>query len=254
MRYTLSSMLLLGLFCGGSGLVQADEQADVQAVIDKAIAAVGGMDKITKNKASIWKAKGKFYGLGEAIEFTGEWTQQLPTQSKSTVEFEFGGNKLSRVQVFNGTKGWASMMGNTEDMNEEQLGEAKSEMYTAGLTSLAGLKDAKLKFKLLGDGKVGDRPTVGLQVNSEGQKEVKLHFDKEKGLLLKVDRKAKNLMSGEEQNQETLFSDYQELGGLMRAKKQMIKRDGMEFLTFEITEFKAEARLPDSAFNKPGDQ
>ena len=45
-----------------AGAARADDQADLRKVIDKAIKASGGEEKLAKFKAETFKMKGKFYG------------------------------------------------------------------------------------------------------------------------------------------------------------------------------------------------
>jgi hypothetical protein len=66
--------LVVSVFVSGSGrMVWADEK-DVEAILDKAIKALGGEDKLTKIKAVAWKGKGKMI-LGadnQEHEFTSQ--------------------------------------------------------------------------------------------------------------------------------------------------------------------------------------
>ena len=127
---------------------RADDK-ETQAVIDKAIKARGGADKLAKFKAAAWKGKGKFYGLGDAIDYTGEWAIVPPAKSRNTLDLDFGGMKIQRVGVFNGDKGWIKLNDMLQDMDKDQLAEARDQNYVGFVTSLVPLKDKKILLGVL---------------------------------------------------------------------------------------------------------
>jgi hypothetical protein len=253
MRKIFWASLGICLVLGAVASVRADDKDDVKAVIDKAIKARGGEEKLAKYKAFTIKSKGKINLMGNEIEFTNETAVQIPDKMRSYVEGEFGGVKFTRIQVVNGNKGWLSQMGNTEEMNEEQLNAAKEEQHAGRVVTLVPLKDPAFTLAPLGEVKVGDRPAVGVKVSHKGQKDINLYFDKEKGLLLKTQRRVKDMMTGQELDQETLFSNYKEVDGVQHPMKQTIKRDGNDFLTIEISEYKSHDKLDDKLFSKPSE-
>jgi hypothetical protein len=231
---------------------RADDQARAREILDQAIQATGGQDRLGKNKAVTWKGRGKVQFGGQAFEFTGEWWVQPPRQMKNQLEIDANGTTISLVTVVNGDKGWTSMMGNTTEMEADRLAEGKEELYAGTLGTLVPLRDKVYKLTPLGEKKVGDRPAVGLKVEHEGHKPVEMYFDKDKHLLLATKRRVKD-MAGQEVDQETLYADHKDFGGIRRARKLTIKRDGTTFVELEITEFKAEPKLDDSVFGKPGE-
>jgi hypothetical protein len=252
MRTFLLGAFAVCLVLGGDHSVRAEDKA--RAVIEKAIKAVGGADKLGKYPALTWKSKGTFYGLGQPLEFTAEYFQQGPGKFKNQIEADFNGTKLTRIVILNVDKGWVSMMGNVDDMNEDQMTEAKNSVYTGSMiNSLLPLaKDADYKLAPLGEQRVADRPAVGVKVSHKGYRDLSLYFDKETGLLVKSQMRMKDLMSGQEVEEETYLSDYKEMGGVLRHKKHTIKRDGKDYLVAEATEYKGIEKLENSVFDKPG--
>lgn len=251
MRTLLRSAVVLGLVLGASALVRAEDQAEVKAIIDKALQALGGADTVSKFKAATWKGKGKFYGLGDGIDFNGQWTTQPPHQSKVVSEVDINGMKFMQIRVVNGDRGWIKMMDNTEEMDKEALREAQEELYAGWVASVLPLRDPAFKLSLLGDAKVGDRPAVGVKVMHKNHRDINLYFDKERGLLLRAETRVKDMMTGQEVAQETLPSDYKEVEGVQRARKITLKRDGKNFVELDIDEIQLREQLDDSAFGKP---
>jgi hypothetical protein len=231
--------------------VKADDQAPVKSLIDKAIKASGGEEKLAKYKAATWKGKGKINVGGIEIDFAVEAATQPPKQARVKSEGEFSGTKFERMQIVNGDKGWISLSGNTQDMSEDELATAKEDLYAGWVAMLVPLKDAAFKLSPLPEIKVGDRPAIGVKVSHQGHKDINLYFDKDKGLLVKVQRRVKDMM-GQEVDQETFYTDYKEENGILHPRKQKAKRDGTDFLQIEITEYKPVEQLDASLFAKPG--
>jgi len=250
MRIVICGSFVLGLLLAAMATVRGDAQADAIGVIDKAIKAVGSEEKIAKYKAFTMKGKGKINLMGNDIEFTFDAAVQLPKQVRQRSEADFNGMKFERIQIVNGDKGWVCLMGNTEEMSEDQLEAAKDGLYADWVATLLPLKDAAFQLAPLAEIKVGDRPAVGIKVSHKGHKDLSLYFDKDKGLLLKIQRRTKD-MTGQEVDQETFFTDYKDDNGVQRAKKQKTKRDGNDFVDIEIAEFKPAEKLDESTFAKP---
>src|SRR5207244_5359870 len=234
MRTLLCGTFVHDLLLTAGVHLQADDQADAKGIVDKAIKALGGEEKLAKHKAATSKGKGKINLMGNEIEFTFEATVQPPKQSRRRFEADVSGTKFERTIVFNGDKGWINMMGNTDEMSQDQLAAEREDLYAAWVATLEPLKDAAFKLAPLGEIKVGDRPAVGVKVSHKDHKDVSLYFDKDKGLLLKVQRRAKDAMSGQEFDQESFYSDYQEDNGIQRPRKQKTKRDRNDFLNLDI--------------------
>ncbi len=232
--------------------VRADDDAMLREIVTKAIKAHGGVDNLTKFKASVSKEKGKYYGMGEGIDFTSESSLQLPDRFRVEVKAKAGDDNFVFIQVINGKKGWVKLGENTEEMNKDQLAEAKEEMNVANIAQLVCLNDKDYKLSPLGDVKVGDTPAVGVRVERKGYRDVSLFFDKEKGLLLKSETRGKDVMhGGEEFTSTTRYEDYKKVEGVMIAHKVTIKRDGKPFVEQEVTEVKVSEKLDDSVFEKP---
>lgn len=232
--------------------VRAQDDAKVRAVVDRAIKAHGGLDNLTKMKANVSKSKGKVHLMGQAIDFTGETSVQLPDRFRNEIHSKFGNQEVTFIEVINGNKGWAKSGEMTGEMTKDMLIEAKEQMNAAGITQLACLTDKEYKLSPLGEVKVGDRPAIGVRVERKGYRDVSLYFDKDKDLLLKLETRGKDILQGgQEFTSATLYSDYKKAGGIMVAYKVTLERDGKPFVEAENTEVKVSEKLDDSVFDKP---
>ena len=77
-----------------------------------------------------------------------------------------------------------------------------------------------------------------------------LSFDKESGLPVRLVAKVAG-WTGEEYTQETSFSDYNDFGGIRKATKLKIRRDGEDFVDSQIIEFKVLDKAPAASFAEP---
>ena len=232
--------------------IRADENAKLGEVVARAIEVHGGIDNLKKFKASVSKSKGKYHGLGEAIDYTAETSLQLPNRLRTEVQSKVGDREFTFLQILDGKKGWTKLGGNTEEIDEDKLAEAKEQMNVATITHLACLHDKDYKLSPLGEVKVGERAAIGVRVEYKGYRDVNLFFDKDKSLLLKMETRGKDLMAGgEEYTGTTLYGEYKKVEGIMVAHKVTIEHDGKPFVDGQIIEVKLAEKLDDSVFEKP---
>jgi hypothetical protein len=242
-RSTLSAALVAAVVL--AGVARAAEGDDARAVIDRAVKAAGRGTDPAKRKALTWTTKGTYHGMGMEIPFTANYALELPDKSRMEIE-----NFMTRV--VNGNKGWIQMMGETREMDKDDLAEAREALYHDRVITLAPLKGEGFKLSLLGDSKVGDKPVVGVKVSHAGHRDVKLFFDKNSHLLLKLEAPVKSReQGGKEVTQEAVYGDYMEVDGTKFPRKMTIKRDGERYVEGENSDLKFSAGLPAKEFEKP---
>ena len=104
---------------------------------------------------------------------------------------------------------------------------------------LVPLKDKAFEVSLIGDDKVEGKKVVGIRVTKKGQKDVSVFFDKETGLLAKLEYRGAEPGTDNEVNEERIIKEYEKnADGIPLAKKIVIKHDGKQFLEAEVTEIK----------------
>src|SRR5262249_46755722 len=159
----------------------------------KAIKAQGGEEKMSKIRAGRSKLKGTLFDNGREIPFTGEEVFALPNQIKITLMVKTAPKGQSIVEVVDGDKGWISIDGQVKDADLDALARLKQQAYLSRVIWLTPLlNDNEYKLSMLKEIKAGDRALVGVKVASKDQKDVSLYFDKENGLLVRLDYITKN--------------------------------------------------------------
>jgi hypothetical protein len=225
--------------------------AEPAAIVEKAIEAAGGKAKLEKLKVVSWKTKGKltFQGAENPIETTT--IVQGMDHIRAEFKAEFGGMPFEGVTVVAGDKGWRKFAGQTMEMDAGGIDNEKRtialQLLPVVLTPLAGGD-----YKLAGGGedKVDGEAADGVLVTPPAGKEFTIYFSRETGLPVKMKATVPDF-TGAEFEQETLFSDYVEMGGIRKAKKIVSLRDGQPLLSQEIGEFKSLDGAPDGTFAAP---
>src|SRR5688572_13987300 len=103
------AVLTLGFVLAVAAPARADDEADARKIIEKAVKAHGGQDKLDKLPASTVKFKGTFHGTGEAIAVTGEISTQGNDKQRVEMEIDAGGMKIPIAIVVAGDKGWTKL-------------------------------------------------------------------------------------------------------------------------------------------------
>jgi hypothetical protein len=246
----LHAALAIVFVLATASLVQADDK-DVSAVLDKAIKALGGEEKLKKVDAISWKSKVAITFNDNTNEFTSHATLQGLDHYRAEIEGEFGGNPFKGVVVVNGDKGWRKFGDNKMDLDGDALANEKRTVYLQVVPSLlVPLKGKGFKLEAAGDEKVGDKPAAGIKVTGPEGKEFTLYFDKESGLPVKLVAKVIGF-GGDEFTQETTYKDYKDFDGIKKATKADSKRDGEDFVKSEVTEFKVLDKVDAKTFSEP---
>jgi hypothetical protein len=228
----------------------ADEPKDVLA---RAIKAHGGEEVLTKNKASQVKSKGKITlpMLGE-VDFTQEVSTMLPDKFRDTLTITVNNTDVTILTIANGDDISIEAAGNKVDVPDEAKAQLKAAGHMTQVGRLVPLKDAKkYELSLIGEDKVEGKKVVGILVKAKDQKDISMYFDKETGLLAKMEFRGSEPGTNKEVNEERFVSEYgKNKDGVPVPKKIVVKHDGKTFLDAEVTELLYLEKLDDSVFKK----
>ena len=237
----------MALFLVASPSKAADDSA---AVLDKAVEALGGKDKLAAAKAMTWSRKGKITINGSESPFTSRSTFQGHDRRRAEFNIDLGGNPIEVVVVVNGDKGWRQVNGMTEELAGEELERERRAAYLEWTAAtVLPLKQAPFKTESAGEEKIDGKPADGVKVTGPVGNPHTLYFDRETHLPVKLVSAATDFAG--EATHETTFSDYKESDGIKRATKIKVKRNGEDFVDAELTEFKVIAAPEAKTFEKP---
>jgi hypothetical protein len=230
--------------------VRADDK-DPNAILDKAIKALGGEEKLKKAEAITWKSKGTITLGGNANDIKLQTTFQGLDHHRSEFEGEFNGNEIKGTTVLSGDKGWRKFGDNSMDMDEDGVANEKRTIYLQVIpVTLLPLKTKAFKLEAAPEDKVDGKPAVAIKVTGPDKKDFTIYFDKESGLPVRMTAKVIGF-GGEEHDQDTTFTDYKDFNGIKKATKVASKHDGEDFIKSEITEFKVLDKVEPKTFAQP---
>ncbi len=246
MKRLLGAMLAAALL---SGQARADDK-DATAVLDKAIAALGGAEKLAKAGTATWKTKGTItLGDNDNPIKTATTVQGL---DKHRAEFEgtFNGDEIKGVTVLVGDKGWRKFADNSMELDGDDLANEKRRAYLQAAATVLPLKGKGFKAESVSEENVGHKPAVAVKMTGPDGKSFTISFDKESGLPVKLVATVKGFQ-GEDYTQETTYADYKDFDGIKRPTKTQSKRDGMKFVSVEVSEYKTLDAVPPGTFDEP---
>jgi hypothetical protein len=247
------SILFVGIavVMGAPGMAARAQEPRPEEIIDKAIRAHGGEEKLAGLSAFTVKERMVY---PDAAPWDTQIVVQLPGRYRSERTISSGSKSSTSLIVFDGEQGWMKM--NDVVTPYPRALFASFWKYTIpyeGPRSILRLrarqKNPACQFTTTGDGTVEGRPAVGLRMKLEGGPETIWYFDKETGLLLKTEQTTKRF-EGEDSVQVSLYADYQTFDGFPMARKETSWRDGKLAFTTELIDFKA-ATPSEGAFAKP---
>jgi len=245
MRKQLCAIVAVSLTLTYAGVAVSGGGDDGRAIVEKAIKAIGGADKVAKHQAVTFEEKGTYYGMGDGLPYTSKVSLQYPGQFRMEIQGVF-------TIVLNGDKGWINAAGDVKEMDKDQLAVQQFDNKAGWIMSLAPLTDKAFNLKKLPDAKVDGKDLNVVLVSRKDYPEVKLYFDAKSSLLVKSEYKTKSAdLQFKEVTMETMVSDYRVVDGVNTPHKTVMKRDGKQFVESETTSYKADGKLDASVFAQP---
>jgi hypothetical protein len=221
--------------------------SDAKSILDKAITALGGAEKLGKIEAFSMKWKGTVVFNGNESDSTTE----LIFKGLDHYRRDFGNDQVHDVVVLDGNRGWRKIRDNSRTIEGDAVADEKRFIYLLVIPiTLVPLKNNGFKYEAAGEEKVGDKPAVTLKVTGPDGKDFTLSFDKESGLPVKQVAKVVGFQ-GQEYTLESTYTAYKDFGGIKKATKIQAKRNGEKFQDLEVTEFKVLDKVDPDAFAEP---
>jgi hypothetical protein len=217
---------------------------EVATILDKATKALGGEEQLSKIEAVTWKITGWMNMLfqgAEHFKYTGALTiAGLDRLESELILASSSGDKQRIRTVLSGGNAWLSWGDGPLKPTRHAAALKRNLLFAMIPVTLAPLKDPRFKVEVAGDEKAVARPAVVLNVRCPDGETIKVSFDKESGLPLKAAGKAL-LIDDPNMNidveQELIFSDYKDFGGIKTAAQILFKSHGFN-RKLEVVEFK----------------
>jgi hypothetical protein len=220
---------------------------EARAVVQRAIAAHGGAAALDRYPAGKDTIKGVLIIDGQEVELTGTATFALPGRNRTTVKLDLGGMKTTLAQVINGDRIHVTLNGEKLEMTDEQLADLRHAQHASDVFRLTLLlNDPDYVLKALGESRFGEQTLVGVLVKHKKHKDVKIFFDKQTGLVARMERTT--VEDGQEKPKELLYSEYREFGGIKVPCREVILLDGRKTQDILTTDRKPLERIDEKEF------
>jgi hypothetical protein len=224
-----------------------------RALIERAIAAHGGAERLGRLRAEKIKLQGKVMVPGkDLVPFAADSTLQLPDRFKYVARLiESADKSHTLVQVVDGDRVAVVVDDQPQQLPASALTELKTTLdlqRAARLVTL--LTDRDYKLTALKPEKVNNRAALGVLVSAKGHRDLRLYFDHETGLLVKTEH-AREDGSGKEVLQEEFYGDFKDFGGFRRWTRIMVFREGKKLMEAEVLDIRYFDKLDDTEFTKP---
>jgi len=214
------------------------QATNADAILDKAIHALGGEEKLSQIKAATWKTKGTISFGDHANQVRTQWTVQGLDHLRHEFEAEVGDNQVKGINVVAGDKGWRQFADNRMELGQDAVAHLKQHAYLAVIQiAILPLRSQQFKVEVASDVNINGQPAAGIRAIGPDGKEFKFYFDKDTGLPVRLVATVADF-DGNEYTQETTFSQYRQIDGIKKATKIELKRDGRPFQEHELTEFR----------------
>lgn len=213
-------------------------------IISKSVDAQGGLAK--------FKAITSFTATGTMamaqMQMDMSFTLKVKRGNKMRVENEMQGMKF--IMALDGTNGWMvnpmAGTGKAEKLPEDQIKDMKDMADIDG--DLVGYKEDGWSVENLGS------------VDVDGSTAYKLKFTREKDTkfiyidavsFLELKKESKGSMMGQEMEMETIYSDYQNIGGTLRPFQMEMRTQGRTIQTITVKKVDTNVEIADSVFTMP---
>jgi len=209
-----------------------------EQLLDKYLAAVGGVDALQKITSRVQKGTLTAFG---GQHFPVDVYSKAPDKRASVMHLPGGDS----VTAFDGKQGWLSVPGRVHVMPAAENDAARID---ADLYLPAHLKTLYAKFSVDIGEKIDGHDTYMIVGRNEGQPPLRLYLDKESGLLLRVVRYAETPLGRNPAQID--YADYRDVNGVKVPFRWTLARPGNRF-TIQVEQVEQNIPVDDSKFAPP---
>ncbi|MDQ1409499.1 MAG: photosynthetic reaction center cytochrome c subunit [Acidobacteriaceae bacterium] len=226
---------------GAAGKKPAENAAlpKPEELLDKYLAALGGAAAVEKITSRVQKGKVMTF---DGQSFPAEVYSKAPDKRVSIMHLKDGDS----VTAFDGQRGWMSVPGRPAHMMSAS--ENESARLDADLYFPVHVKTLYSKFTVKSGEKIDGHDTYLVEGREEGRPPLRLYFDTQTGLLLRLVRYAQTPLGLNPTQID--YADYREADGVKVLFRWTVSRPGNRF-TILVEEMKQNVPVEDAKFTTP---
>ena len=209
-----------------------------EALLDKYLTAVGGAEAFQKITSRVQHGMLTAFG---GQHFPMDVYSKAPDKRFSVMHLQGGDS----VTAFNGKQGWLSVPGRVHMMT---AAENDAVRIDADLYFPAHVKTLYQKFRVDAGEKIDGHETYLVVGRNEGQPPLRLYFDKETGLLVRLIRYAETAL-GRNPTQID-YADYRDADGVKIPFRWTLARPGNRF-TIQVEQVQQNVTVDNAKFVPP---
>lgn len=222
-----------------AGTATPEQRPSADPVLDKYVKALGGAEAIQKISSRVEK--------GNVITARGQVPVEVfakaPDKRFTIVHLPNGDS----MTAYDGHAGWLGNAGRPARAMSDQENDAVR--LDADFRFATDLKQIFSQFRVGRPEKIGDRQTTLVIAIRQGLPPVRLYFDDESGLLLRMVRYAETPL-GRNPTQVD-YADYRDAGGVKIPYRWTMARPNGQRFTIQVDEVQQNVAIEDSKFAKP---
>lgn len=227
---------------------RADE---ARKLVDKAIRAHGGEQRIARTKTGRIQAKADGMIAG-TFPFRISWEElfDLPRRYRQSIEGSKSGMPVQWSFAIVGREGWARQeLGVPEALHPEPPLPVEGHWHTI-LPHLLLLRNKEFHLSFLGEAVQDIRTLAGIRAESR-RTVADFYFDKFTGLLVRARRAMPHFMPGAEVIGDIFYEDYREVDGVHFPMRFQANSGQNLSIKLQITSLKWLDKIDERAFAKP---
>jgi hypothetical protein len=238
-------ILISGFFVAAP--VTAD---DARAQIEKSVQAHGGAAALAKMQRMTRYSSGSMFLFGQETIFRDELIMSLPSKWRLNLVSGSGDHQKQMVIIVNENDSWQWNALGVSLMSKERNAELQDESHVMWYATLVPLlQDKSLQLAQIPGVNVEGRPTRGISVNLPGKTEVRLYFDAQSNLLVKIARKS--LEAGIQVDKEYFYAHHKPVDGVLLPSKYSEFTSGRKLVEVNTIKYKFLETVDDKLFTKP---
>jgi zinc protease len=226
--------------------ITAEEGAAARQLLDRVIAAKGGLERLRAVKSLVVTTRAKAIGRNAPPD-PADTVTYIEYPNRVRVESKIAGTDV--VQIFDGTRAWVKDPAGVHDVPEQMIRDFRSALRRDTVSVLLAAADGDVRVRRLPDVK-DDSGVVreALEFSGSGLEPMVMYFDTTSGMVVKQTYVAGGV--GQPLVEET-FSDYRDVNGIKINYAANVRVGGEPALERTVSDVKIGGPLDPSLFRRP---
>jgi photosynthetic reaction center cytochrome c subunit len=223
-------------------VASAPSSASAAAILDRYFQAIGGVPALRKISSEVEKGTME---LSHGVQFPIEIAWKQPDLRSVRVQYPNGDS----LEVENGDAGWSLVPG--RPLHSMSASEAAAARTEANPAFLARLTQTFSKLEMRPETQIAGHPVSVIRASNPNQAPVKLYFDKQSGLLVRLLRYVDSPLGRNPTQMD--YSDYRDVAGVRLPFRWTAAQPQGQF-TVQLGEIQVNVPIDNSRFNKPTEE